>query len=95
MTIFINAVISIMIVFRLLTHEGDMQTVSGIQIGSSPFRKAILICMESCALVGVCAGLDFAIAESSVKSLSKAAPIFSMLLTHISVTDFCVLIVNL
>ncbi|KAF9476748.1 hypothetical protein BDN70DRAFT_153023 [Pholiota conissans] len=72
----INLVLSLMIIFRLLFHERRMKAILGAQKGPSPFKKVMAMCVESCVLIIIGAilcvtstVLSFSSANRSVGSL--------------------------
>jgi hypothetical protein len=85
----VNLVFSALIVSRLLYHERCLQTLLGVQEkGTSPVRRVIAMCVESCALIvvfSVCAlGMGWSL-NDTVWNLSTV-PL--TLLPHICVRAF-------
>ena len=47
----INLILSLMITFRLLSHERQTKAILGMRKGPSPFKKVMAMCVESCVLI--------------------------------------------
>jgi hypothetical protein len=86
LTMVINFILSMMIVGRLLVHERDMRATVGVRRGPSPFKKAISICVESCAMIVWCGAVITATAKSGNRAAAMMATVPFALLTHICVS---------
>lgn len=86
LTMVINFVLSKMIVGRLLAHKRDTRATLGVCSGPSPFKKAISICVESCAMIVWCGAVITAMAMSGNPAAAMMATILFALLSHICVS---------
>lgn len=71
-----------------------MRMVLGVENGSSPFNKAMSLCVESCALIVISGATTIGVAMSSDQVISMIAVIPAALQTHSCVSDTSIVIVN-
>ncbi|KAF9476844.1 hypothetical protein BDN70DRAFT_923011 [Pholiota conissans] len=93
-TITINLILSALIVSRLLYHEFILKKTLGIAEKTSPFRRVIAMCVESCALIVVFAALALGMEWAPNALVWNLSVIPLTLLPHICVVSPLLIIIR-
>ncbi|KAF8168766.1 hypothetical protein BJ912DRAFT_1001105 [Pholiota molesta] len=95
MTTTVNLVLAALIVARLLHHERRLRTVMGVQASlSSPVRRVIALCVESCALIVVFSASALGMAWARNNTVYNLSTIPVTLLPHICVISPFLIIIR-
>ncbi|KAF8166175.1 hypothetical protein BJ912DRAFT_1149984 [Pholiota molesta] len=95
MTTTVNLVLAALIVARLLHHERRVKRVMGVQASlSSPVRRVIALCVESCALIVVFSASALGMAWARNDTVYDLSTIPVTLLPHICVISPFLIIIR-
>ncbi|KAF9476843.1 hypothetical protein BDN70DRAFT_995384 [Pholiota conissans] len=93
-TITINLILSGLIVSRLLYHERALKSVLGVKEKTSPLRRIMAMCVESCALIVIFAVISLGMEWSPSDLVWNLSLIPATLLPHICVISPFLIIIR-